>query len=214
MTSRLFWLFAFISPLLFCLTVLFLGRISPGYNYLSQTISQLVNYQYGCIQQLNFLQLAVSFVVAGMLLSRSTKTQKLRKIWKAVFFGSSVTLVVLTLFPTDQMGQFSVEKVTMVGLVHYSILLFFFLIAPIGIHVLAQVMKTDGRSIQYVRATRLIGYTACTLCYLFVLVFLTGTLTDFLGLFQRIIVLLCFIWYEMILWSIRPSTNYWAKCGN
>ncbi|OIP99671.1 hypothetical protein AUK40_00645 [Candidatus Wirthbacteria bacterium CG2_30_54_11] len=62
MRRFLIW-YCVISPIVFALVIAVLGFITPGYDPVYRTISELVLGRYGWIQQLNFFQLALCCLI-------------------------------------------------------------------------------------------------------------------------------------------------------
>jgi hypothetical protein len=203
------WLYSFISPILFVITVIVLGLITPNYNHFSHTISRLAIEKYGWIAQLNLFQFGISLVINGLIFTQIFTARKSQKIWLVAFFSGAILTFLIVIFPTDPINDVrTIMKVlSWHGFIHFIALILFFTLSPFGINLLRYSQRSEKSLSQLADFTGNIGYTVCGLCLLWIIFFIMGILTPYKGLFQKVIAGICIYWLLRMLWSVR-KTNY------
>lgn len=192
--------FPVISPVIFALVVLVLGFITPGYDHINYTISRLAIEKYGWIQSLNFLQLALSLLVLGNLLSSDMKQSASRAAVRTLFILSAIFLSVAALAPTDPIENIPLRLslYTPIGLVHAGSVILFLAVSPIGVHRLAKIFKTEPRYKPYSSVTAFIGYGTFILSIVWFLFFVMGIGLAYRGIFQKIIAVPVLCWFMIM----------------
>ena len=205
MRMKLLWCYALISPIIFTLVVFILGFISPGYDHLRNTISELILGEYGFVQKMNFIQFGLGFVLSGYLLPQFVSKKRSKRIWMILFWLCALFSFTISIFQTDKMDQFSKMNFSVSGKIHFGALILSFLLAPFGVHALKNSLKNELVLSKYTNFTGQMGYTLCILCHIWTFLFLGGYLVSYLGIFQKIIVIISVYWLVTILWAIHPA---------
>lgn len=201
------WDYIFICPIIFIFIVIILSIITPGYNHLSLTISRLAIMKYGLFQNINFLILASGFALSAFTLPGKFANKESKIIWFRILIVITLMLIIETFFPTD---AFETKKLythyfSFNAIIHLGTLMAFFLIAPFGVSSLVKSMKKDSVLKKHANITAIAGYTASVLCYLWVYLLASGNMLNYLGILQKIIILICFAWYLTIVFYLRKN---------
>lgn len=200
-----FWFFALFSPIIFSLTVLFVGCITPNYNHINHTISRLAIEKYGWIQELNFIQFAIGLVVTGFLMRRVMTDNQSKRLWLASTLFCAASLVVVSLFPTDPIEnvRFSTNLLSPSGIVHFSTLALVLFLAPFGIRRLSRSLMKEKEFSFLAHLTSTIGYTVSILCFIWMAFYIEGVFLQYRGIFQKIIAIICMYWLVRVVLVIR-----------
>lgn len=193
----------------FVLIVMLLGYVQPGYNHWTDTTSQLVFGQFGLIQQLNFVVLAISLLAIGYSLGRYFYGLRANPIF--YFFVVTAALVLsLVFFPSDpdMIGQWSrFAQSTVSGKIHFMVTFAGYLLAPIPIFLILNTMKKRSGW------QRIFWYTIFVLVsnavvggLWFVLVGL-GYLDGIRGAVQKFLMFNALIWISVVAAKIVVSDN-------
>ena len=193
-------MFTIISPILFALTILVLGLLTPGYNHINHTISRLAIEKYGWIQSVNFLQLTVALFLTGEKLAASMARQTSRIVVRRTFSLTAFLAVFSAFIPTDPIEnvRFSFQLVSPTGALHVGIVLLLLFIAPFGISRLAQTFTDEPYWRNFARPTRIMGFAAFTLSIIWFFMYAAGFMLEYRGLFQKLIAVIPLLWFLLI----------------
>ncbi len=207
--SIISWCYAILSPIVFFVIVLVLGLITPGYDHLRDTISILAIMKYGIIQQLNFMQIGIGLVIAGFMVNHKLASKYAQNVWNRIVLFCIAFVAVVIIFPTDLVGQIPITHthLTVMGVVHLSALAAFFLLAPLGIYHLQKALKGEPKFAHLAKFTAISGYISSILCYLWTYWFIKGDFYQYLGVFQKIIMVITFGWLISLIYAARPHLN-------
>lgn len=202
-------LFALFSPIIFVVVVSILGFITPGYSHINHTISRLAIMQYGWIQTLNFLQLAIGYLLIGDRIARTMTKEDSRRIIRVFFSFSAAILVLAALAPTDPIDniRFAFSLLTPTGFIHSGSVFSFLLVSPIVVSRLYKALQNEPSYRRYARLSGIIGAFACFASLVWVLLFFNGILLEYRGILQKLIVLLSIVWIIFIHTIAIKSTN-------
>jgi hypothetical protein len=172
----------------------------------SDTISVLSIKKYGFIQQLNFIQLGIVFCISGYLFSQQLTTTSSKKTLKKMLIFCIIFIFLIVVFPTDDFHQVSsLSDMTLHGAIHLLALLIFFLVAPIGVYYLSRVLDKEPVFGKFAKCTAITGYITTCLCYGWTFLFLSGSYLQYLGLFQKIIVLIALGWFLKLMYIMKKN---------
>lgn len=191
---RRFGLFGSVLAILFYIIFSALGFFQSDYSFVRDTVSKLVNGEYGWIQTVNFLILILSFCLVSFGLKKTLiKINLISKISYLIF----VELFFVLVFPIGE---------TFLGVVHYMITFLLIITISVLVSLIVREMKKN------LFWKRLVNYYIFAL--LFNLIFgLTWyifdyfqILTEWQGLFQKIIILNMISWLSVTgfkLWTFK-----------
>lgn len=184
-----------------------LGLITPGYDQFRDTISILAVMKYGWMQQINFLQLGVGLVIAGFLVCRQFTKEYSKTVWKRTVLFCTTFIFVEIIFPTDLISSTPITQthLSLMGAVHLSALAVFFLLAPVGIYLMRKAVMNEPRFKHLTNFTATAGYTSSFLCYLWTYWFIKGDFYPYLGIMQKIIGLITFLWLIALIYAAKPD---------
>ncbi len=193
-------LFPLISPLLFAVTVAVLGFITPGYSHLNHTISRLAIEQYGWLQSINLLQLAVGVELSGRQLTDAMKDGASVTVIRVIFTITAAFLVIAAFFPTDPIENvpLDVTLLTPTGLVHVSVVILFLLLSPLGITKLTAILSKNKRYERYAVMTLIAGGSALLGSIIWFVFYFQGIYLEYRGIFQKAIALPVLVWLVLI----------------
>jgi len=196
-------LFALVSPIVFIITVIILGFVTPGYNHLSHTISRLAIMKYGWIQTINLLQFAYGMYLGGIQIGETMKTLEGKRVIRNVFFFCAGILLLTAATHTDPVENLQLDPrlLSPMGILHYCVIFLFLVAAPFGINSLAKTLVDEPNYRRYVWATRIMGFVSLTGSILWFIFFFSGILLEYRGFFQKLIVLWTISW--IILMNFR-----------
>jgi hypothetical protein len=205
---KLVSIYTLISQIIFLMVTIIVGIITPGYNHITHTISRLSIEKFGYIQQFNFIQFGISLLLSGLLFFKITPTYKLRTIWLSIFTFSSLFIFTETLFPTDIIEDINIysSQLTLNGYIHLFSLALFFILAPFGSYLLSKYMQVDSMFTNMASMTKFGGYMLSTLCYIWIYYFLSVPFALYLGIFQKVIVGIGFLWLLQIHWLVYKQS--------
>jgi hypothetical protein len=205
------WRFTFASPILFSIVIFVLGLITPGYDHLSLTISRLAITKYGWIQQFNFGQFGLSLLADAYIFTKILSQKNDQQVWVRTFLVCFILVLLVILFPADPINSYNNlwQMMTPHGVIHFSVLLIFLIIAVLNIHFLRLSLEHESEYIALAKFTARSGYIVCTLCFTWMLLFVSGLFWDVRGLFQKIIALFTIYWLLNMLWQVRGK--YFSK---
>lgn len=206
MLSRFFPL---LSPILFSIVVIILGFITPGYDHLTHTISRLAIEQYGWIQSINFLQLAVGLSITGVKLTAMIRKDTADKVIRTIFTMCSIFLVIAAFFPTDPIENVPLDLsiLSPTGLVHMSIVVIFLVLSPLGIIALANVFSHEPRVRGYAIPTLVSGFTAFFGSLVWFAFYFGGMYLEYRGIFQKMIALPVLVWLVLINYAVIKKSH-------
>lgn len=187
--------------IIFALTTLIVGLVTPGYNHLENTVSYLIINQYGFI--INGLLAAMAVITALMGLALAQVFQNL--IMFRIFGIYSLAMLLLVFFPTDpclnkQILGFS--QASFSGKAHFTIVLTTVIISPWLVKAMIKhFMKKPGwqKFKNYTLAFFIssgilgIGWFVC---------FFLGINSSYKGLIQKIIIVFGLMWYIAIFYRL------------
>lgn len=203
-------IFVLFSPILFQLIVCFLGFLTPGYNQLTNTISRLAIEKYGFWQQLNFIQLAYAILLSGKFFVKTLKEQDSKEYIGKFYYFIFGLILIATFVPTDKLENvttFNPAQFSILGLIHLSIVLLFVLFSPFGIYRLYKIFKAEKYYQSLTKFTIIMGSGSLIMSLLWIFFFLSGFLSEYRGLFQKIIVFWTSIWITTVNYKVSKYKN-------
>ena len=112
--TRLAGRVAIVGSVVFFVTFVVLGLIQPGYDMTRDTVSMLVLGEWGWIQSVNFLMLAVTTLIFGLGLGWSIYKKLINPV--SVIFGLfAMGFVIGTIFPTNPSTPTSVTELSVLS---------------------------------------------------------------------------------------------------
>jgi hypothetical protein len=207
--KKYIWWYSFLSSIAFTLIVMVLGIISPDYNHLQNTISELAVVEYGWLQTFNFLQFGLGAFFFGLLLSTEFTLKESKRLWLLIFTLSSFMSVAMALFPTDRIGQLigGLNQLSLEGTIHIGGVFTIFILFPFGVHALSKSLAREQQLALLSRFTAIIGYAVSMSCYIWTIFLLSNLFTNYLGLFQKLIAALCIYWMVTMLFAAKPTQS-------
>lgn len=195
--------FPIVSIIIFALTVVVLGILTPGYNHLSHTISRLAIMKYGWIQALNLIQFSLGLYAGGIALSHTMKTNEGKLTLRNIFFFCAILVILTAITKTDPIENIRVQlnMLSPMGIAHLGIVLMFLLISPFGIIRLSKILALEPGYRDFSTVTRVVGFAALTASIVWFVFYFLGVFLEYRGMFQKIIVLWTIVW--MVLLHIR-----------
>lgn len=190
-----------VSILLFIVTVIILGFITPGYNHLPHTISRLSVGTYGNIANANLIQLAVGGIILGIQLAFSLRVPEVRFTVLPFFLLASISLIGAAYFPTDvAMGDIplALSNLSTNGLMHTASITVFILLCPFTIFLMVKAMLTDPSWVDVARWTVAMSLVSITLSFVWVVFYVYRIFLDYRGIFQKGIALWTLLWMLLI----------------
>lgn len=199
------WWYSYVSPVVFVAVTVILGFVSPGYDHVRDTVSELVIGRYGIFQTVNFIQFGISCLINAVLFPAVCSRPGSKAVWRAVWLVCALLAFVIAAFPSDPMISFrsARQTVTVHGAIHSSVLFLFFIAAPVGIRQLIRTLREERVFLHTDGWTAAIGYTVSLVCIGWCVLYVTG-LDWGKGLMQKTIVVACVYWILRMLRVIRP----------
>ena len=193
-------LFPLFSPMVFAIVVLILGFITPGYSHVNYTISRLAIEQYGWIQSINFIQLAIGLYFTGTWLTNLIHDGTSVKVIKTIFMICALFLVIAAFVPTDPIENVPLyfTLLSPTCLVHVSLVVIFLMLSPLGIVELTRVLGKETRFARLVPYTLIAGFTALTGSIVWFAFYFLGIYLEYRGIFQKAIAIPVLIWLILI----------------
>ena len=174
------------GPAVFYVVLLVLGQLTPGYDAMSRFGSELSTGRLGWIMTANFLFLGLSEIAFAVWLHGVIGPARSGRLAATMVGVAGAAFVVLGIFVTDLQGT----AMTAHGALHSGAALVLFFVAFPAAGLAAG--KRFGRERAFALFSRM---TAIATPVLFIVTFLSG---DVLGLMQRILLGLVFIWLTML----------------
>jgi hypothetical membrane protein len=205
-TTRSLALAGVIGVILFVSVFLILGFISPGYSPMRQTISSIALYQYGWIQDFNF-------VISGTLLVAFSVGfhQTMRRIISKRLMAASILLSVGGLglviggtFVTDPSGPVHSLR----GILHFVGFLLFAFPLPVAFLIVGRQLLKLSEWRKYGWYSVAVGFATFVLIVTFFSVM--GIAPQFTGLVNRIHAIVALTWYVVMgyrLFGLKASLD-------
>lgn len=194
----------------FLFFVLILGLIQPDYNHLNHTISVLVSGQYGWIQVVNFMVLALAVFLINFSL-KQTLIQKAKRLFNLVSSVSILGIISVSIFPADKLTtsqSFQYSTLSTPGKIHFFWAAIMSVIISLEMLLIIQNMKQklDWRSLVI---PSYLSFAFCTACSILWFYFNhQGIFYSLRGIFEKVIILTALIWLNVIcfkLWSTQKN---------
>jgi Protein of unknown function (DUF998) len=174
------------GPVVFYVVLLVLGQVTPGYDAMSRFGSELSIGRLGWIMTANFVFLGLAEIAFAAGLHRVIGPARSGRLAATMVGVAGAAFLVLGIFVTDLQGK----VMTAHGAIHSgAALVLFFVAFPVAGLAFG---KRFHRERGFARFSRM---TAIAAPVLFIATFLSG---DLLGLMQRILLGLVFIWLTML----------------
>jgi hypothetical protein len=190
-----------VSILLFIITVIVLGFITPGYDQFAHTISRLSIGKYGDIANANLKQLAFGGLILGIQLALSLRVPEVRLTVLPFFLLASLSIIGAAVYPTDiRMGDIPIalNSLSTNGLMHTASVTIFILLCPFTVFLMVKAMLTDPSWIDVARWTVAMSLVSVTLSYTWVIFYVYAIFFNYRGIFQKGIVLWTLLWMLLI----------------
>jgi len=190
-----------VSILLFILTVIILGCITPGYDHLAHTISRLSVGKYGALANANLIQLAVAGLILGIELAFSIHVSHVRLTVLPFFLLTSFSLIGAAMFPTDiRMGDIplALSNISTNGLMHTLSVVSFIFLCPFTIFLMVKAMIADPSWKDVARWTVAMSLVSMTLTGIWLVFYINRMYFDYRGIFQKGIALWTLLWMLLI----------------
>lgn len=190
-----------VSILLFIITVIILGFITPGYDHLAHTISRLSLGKYGTIANLNLIQLAIGGLILGIELALTLREPHVRFTVLPLFLLASASLVGAASFPMDViMGDIPIALTNLStnGIMHTMSVVSFILLCPFTIFLMVKAMSTDPSWKDVGRWTVAMSLVSITLSGVWIVFYVYRIYFSYRGMFQKGIALWTLLWMLLI----------------
>lgn len=190
-----------VSIVLFILTIMFLGSITPGYDHTFMTISRLSIMKYGKIAEANLIQLGIGLLMLGIELAFRIKIKQRRLEILPFFLLATMCLFGAALAPTDGLGSPSqIFHMSKTGWIHVGAVIVFIALCPITVFTLVHAFASDPNWKTVTTITISMFSVAFLLSVLwFILFFLnTSWFMPYRGLFQKAIALWTLLWTLLV----------------
>lgn len=184
-----------LAPLIFVAVMTIIQSVQPGYSPVHETISRLVLGAHGWFQTLSFFIFGFLFAVFSLRLYIATSRSRIARMGAGLFFLSGFSFFLVGAFPVDPEGQIG-ETIT--GIIHGGMASTAAVTFVLGSIAFAVYFSIDERWHNYRWFTTFIALA----CLGFTLVWaLSPDTWAWKGLAQRLLLLIGFVWIEVI--SIR-----------
>jgi hypothetical protein len=201
------WTIAFVSPLIFALTFIILGVVTPGYDPVNYTISRLAIELYGWIYSLSLVLLATGFFYTGLIFKRVFGNRSAGSLWMSTFTICAALALLMILFPPDPLenARFSFRILSRSGAVHMGSVTAFIMISLPGIRLLSKSLRTERELAWLSVYTRRIGHSIWVLCILWIAFYLGSIFMEYRGLFQKAIAIITICWLTVLHLAVRKK---------
>jgi len=199
-----------VSILLFIITVIVLGFITPGYDHFAHTISRLSVGKYGNIANANLIQLAVGGLILGIELAFSLRVPQVRFTVLPFFLLASASLIGAAYFPTDvAMGDIPIALTNLStnGIMHTMSIISFILLCPFTIFLMVKAMSTDPSWKNVARWTVAMGMGSIILSGVWIVFYFYRIYFNYRGMFQKGIALWTLLWMLLIAVKIARKNS-------
>lgn len=191
------------GPILFAVTTLIAHRLAHNYDWIQETISQLVLAPYGWIQVAGFLALGLSVISLSIGLRAVIPPGRYQRPTVIVLALVGFGFVLVGSFPTE-----NADVLTVTALIHQGAVRLIAVLFPIACFLLTLSFKNDPRW----RGVIWLTITAGILSFLLDIAYVVTPqwlLQPMIGLYERILATNGLAWFEAL--SIRLLALYRHK---
>jgi len=203
-TLRVLAVCGIIAPVLFTGLVVIVSYLRPGYNHMSQAISELgeVGAPNAIVQDVNFVLVGLLIIAFSFGLHRGIGEGRGSKVGPAliIIFGA-VASVGGGLFRCDPGCVFE----SFVGVMHNLLGLTGFVAMILGTIIISRRLKKDSLWQSYSSYSIITGILAIIFLILFIMA--SNVFPEWRGLFQRLFVGVIFLWIEIMAIRLLLITN-------
>jgi hypothetical protein len=200
---RLLGIFVAFVPVMFVVTSAFLGSLNPAYNWLKNTISELIWAQHGWVLAVEFCIFGIALIVLALRLKINFAIDVKSKVALILLIVIGIGFLIIAVFPTRAPGA----PQSVAGLIHQNTVRAMAGLFPAACLLFGAGVKKGSKT----GIIRIQSLAAGVIGILLVVPGAIATLTDaaWLGAIERIILMNGLLWIEVITISVTfPGVSH------
>jgi len=201
---------AILGPILFFCTFVLLGLIQPGYDMTRDTVSMLVLGEWGWVQSVNFLMMAVTTLIFGLGLGWSIYKKIINPV--SVIFGfMSIGMLIGTIFPTNPATPRNLQELVSLSWteqIHELMAFMMVVLAPLLLYPVFVSLKKSPQGRSLLPYTVGVFLFNCLVGWLWIYLLGYDWFWEWKGLLQKILITNILVWLVVMgRRMMKMSTN-------